>query len=103
LECLWLFEIGRAKDCGVSEVLRMDTGQLAVHGTASVARKTLPLTARQIECLRWAQEGKTAWEIGQILGISARTVESYLAIAFERLDVRTRVQAVLRARALGLI
>lgn len=61
------------------------------------------LTARQIECLAWAQEGKTSWEIGQIMGISRRTVESYLAIAFDKLEVRTRVQAVVRARTLGLI
>ncbi|MGH6966681.1 MAG: helix-turn-helix domain-containing protein [Phenylobacterium sp.] len=61
------------------------------------------LTARQIECLSWVQEGKTAWEIGRIMGISARTVESYLAIAYGKLHVRTRVQAVVRARNLGLI
>jgi DNA-binding CsgD family transcriptional regulator len=61
------------------------------------------LTARQIECLRWAQEGKTAGEIGRIMGISPRTVESYLAIAYGKLRVRTRVQAVIRARALGLL
>ena len=61
------------------------------------------LTARQIECLRWVQEGKTAWEIGQIMGITQRTVESYLAIAYQRLRVRTRVQAVIRAQALGLL
>ena len=61
------------------------------------------LTARQLECLRWVQEGKTAWEIGRIMGISHRTVESYLAIAFSKLQVRTRVQAVVRARNLGLI
>lgn len=66
-------------------------------------RPTLAVTSRQIDCLRWAQEGKTSWEIGQILGISSRTVESYLAIAFERLEVNTRVQAVLKARAMGLI
>ncbi len=61
------------------------------------------LTPRQIECLIWVQEGKTAWEIGQIMGISHRTVEYYLAIVFEKLDVRTRVQAVVRARSLGLL
>lgn len=61
------------------------------------------LTARQIECLSWVQEGKTSWEIGQIMGISHRTVEYYLAIVFEKLDVRTRVQAVVRARNLGLL
>lgn len=61
------------------------------------------LTTRQLECLRWAQEGKTAWEIGRIMAISPRTVESYLAIAYQKLKVRTRVQAVIRARALGLL
>lgn len=61
------------------------------------------LTPRQIECLTWVQEGKTAWETGQIMGISQRTVESYLAIAYGKLRVRTRVQAVIRARALGLL
>jgi DNA-binding CsgD family transcriptional regulator len=61
-----------------------------------------PLTPRQLECLRWVREGKTAWETGQIMGIGQRTVESYLAIAFSKLKVRTRVQAVLRAQELGL-
>lgn len=70
---------------------------------ASQRRTQLAVTSRQVECLRWVQEGKTSWEIGQILGISSRTVESYLAIAFERLEVNTRVQAVLKARALGLL
>jgi len=62
-----------------------------------------PLTARQLECLRWVREGKTAWETGQIMGIGQRTVESYLAIAFAKLKVRTRVQAVLKAQELGLL
>jgi DNA-binding CsgD family transcriptional regulator len=72
-------------------------------GAAEHRDRTDILTARQIECLSWVQEGKTAWEIGQIMGISARTVESYLAIAYGKLRVRTRVQAVIRARALGLL
>lgn len=58
---------------------------------------------RQIECLTWAQEGKSATDIGQILGISGRTVEWHLARACAALSVRTRVQAVIRARRLGLL
>ena len=27
-------------------------------------------TARELECLKWTMEGKTAWEVGQILSIS---------------------------------
>lgn len=62
-----------------------------------------PLSARQIECLVWAQEGKSARDIGGIIGISGRTVEKHLAKACAALDVRTRLQAILRARDLGLI
>jgi DNA-binding CsgD family transcriptional regulator len=70
----------------------------------SAHRTTTPsLSPRQLECLAWAQEGKSAVDIGQILGISGRTVEGHLALACEALGVRTRIQAVLRARDLGLI
>lgn len=61
------------------------------------------LSLRQLQCLAWAQEGKSAGDIGQILGISGRTVEGHLARACEALGVRTRVQAVVRARELGLL
>ena len=61
------------------------------------------LSDRQIECLYWAMEGKSAGVIGQILGISGRTVEGHLAKACETLGVRTRVQAVVRVRDMGLL
>lgn len=61
------------------------------------------LTARQIECLDWTAKGKTAWETGQILGISRRTVEEHLAKACQGLGVRTKIQAALKARETGLL
>jgi DNA-binding CsgD family transcriptional regulator len=51
----------------------------------------------------WAEAGKSARDTGQILGISQRTVEKHLEQAYEALGVRTRIQAVVRARALGLL
>ncbi|PZQ62231.1 MAG: hypothetical protein DI570_11700 [Phenylobacterium zucineum] len=59
------------------------------------------LSPRQLECLAWAEAGKSARDTGQILGISQRTVEKHLEQAYEVLGVRTRIQAVVRARALG--
>jgi DNA-binding CsgD family transcriptional regulator len=53
-----------------------------------------PLTARQLECLRWAAAGKSSADIGAIVGLSPRTVDDHLAAACRRLGVRTRVQAV---------
>lgn len=61
------------------------------------------VTERQLECLAWVQAGKSAPDIGVILGISGRTVDSHLARVCEHLGVRTRLQAVLKAQALGLI
>ena len=61
------------------------------------------LTQRQLECLAWVQEGKSASDIGGILGISQRTVEHHILKVCESLGVRTRLQAVLKARELGLI
>lgn len=61
------------------------------------------LSPRQLECLAWAEKGKSARDTGQILGISQRTVEKHLEQAYEALGVRTRIQAVVRARQLGLL
>lgn len=61
------------------------------------------LSRRQTECLAWVEEGKSAVDIGAILGLSGRTVEEYIGKACEKLGVRTRVQAVVRARRLGLL
>ena len=54
------------------------------------------LSVREFECLQWASQGKSAWEIGNILGISRNTVASYLANAKEKLGVRTVIQAATR-------
>ncbi|HJT97571.1 MAG TPA: LuxR family transcriptional regulator [Rhodanobacteraceae bacterium] len=61
------------------------------------------LTARELECLRWAAEGKTGWEIGRLLSISERTVVFHLENAARKLHVFGRRQAVARAIALQLL
>ena len=61
------------------------------------------ITNRQLECLAWVQEGKSATDIGGILGLSGRTVEKHIIKVCGHLGVKTRVQAVVRARELGLI
>jgi DNA-binding CsgD family transcriptional regulator len=41
--------------------------------------------------------GKTAWEIGEVLNISRRTVEWHIQQAVEKLGAKNRVQAVVIA------
>ena len=52
-----------------------------------------PLSARQIECLRWVRAGKTDFEIGLLLGISARTVHNHLEKAKAILNTSKRAVA----------
>jgi DNA-binding CsgD family transcriptional regulator len=61
------------------------------------------ITDRQLECLAWVQQGKSASDIGGILGLSGRTVEKHIIKVCGHLGVKTRIQAVVRARELGLI
>jgi len=52
------------------------------------------LSPREFECLKWAAKGKSAWDIGQIVGISRRTAAFHLDNARMKLEVRTIPQAV---------
>jgi DNA-binding CsgD family transcriptional regulator len=61
------------------------------------------LTPRELEALRWTMEGKTAWEVGAILGISERTAVLHVNNAMHKLGCTSKHQAVLKALRLGLI
>lgn len=54
------------------------------------------LSPREFECLEWSYRGKSAWEIGKILGISRRTAAFHLDNARAKLGVRTIRQAVVQ-------
>jgi DNA-binding CsgD family transcriptional regulator len=62
-----------------------------------------PLTDREKQCLLWAAEGKTSWEISQILNITERTVVFHMANAAEKVGAVNRRQAVARAIMMSLI
>ncbi|RBI87762.1 LuxR family transcriptional regulator [Rhodosalinus halophilus] len=61
------------------------------------------LSTREIEILQWTAAGKSQQDIGDILGISYRTVEVHLRSARSKLFALTTPQAVGRAIGLGLI
>ncbi|HEX7438677.1 MAG TPA: autoinducer binding domain-containing protein [Caldimonas sp.] len=76
--------------------LRILTPSLNVSGAPS-------LTPRELETLRWTMEGKTAWEVGNVLGISERTAALHVNNATHKLGCVNKHQAVLKALRLGLI
>jgi len=61
------------------------------------------LTARERECLTLVARGKTDWEIARVLGLSQFTVHYHIERAKQRLDVITRIQAVVHALRTGQI
>lgn len=61
------------------------------------------LSPRELTVLRWMKEGKTNWEIARILSLSERTIRFHIGSIFEKLDVTSRTQAVVRALGAGLI
>jgi len=61
------------------------------------------LTTQEVECLRWCKEGKTNWEIGEILSISQKTVEFHVGNAMRKLGAGNRITAVIMGIKTGLI
>jgi DNA-binding CsgD family transcriptional regulator len=97
-----------------SELTRLvaDLQLFAVHAQEAALRIMMPasrdpeapnLTPREIESLRWTMDGKTAWEVGNILGISERTAVLHVNNAMHKLGCVNKHQAVLKALRLGLI
>ncbi len=68
-----------------------------------IARMNAQLTKREKECLLWTTEGKTSWEISQILNISERTVVFHTNNTVKKLNVVNKQHAVARAISLGYI
>jgi DNA-binding CsgD family transcriptional regulator len=89
-----------------------DLQLFAVHALDAAMRVLLPsdlagqapsLTPRELEALRWTMDGKTAWEVGSILGITERTAVLHVNNAMRKLGCVNKHQAVLKALRLGLI
>lgn len=89
-----------------------DLQLLAVHAQDAAGRLLLPKTGpaaapklqpRQLEILKLTMEGKSAWVVGSLLGISENTVNYHMKQLFKLLDVSTKHHAVLKAMELGLL
>jgi transcriptional regulator EpsA len=62
-----------------------------------------PLSARETEILGWVREGKSNFEVGCILGISALTVKNHLQRIYQTLGVSNRTHALSRCLSLNLL
>lgn len=67
---------------------------------AGVLQQHFGLTEREAEVLLWIARGKANRDIGEILGLSPRTVNKHLEQIFPKLGVENRASAAVRAALL---
>jgi DNA-binding CsgD family transcriptional regulator len=67
------------------------------------AQDTLGISARELEVLELLAAGRSNKEIAGRLDVSPNTVKTHLAKLYEKLEVKRRTEAILRARELGMI
>jgi DNA-binding CsgD family transcriptional regulator len=79
------------------------TLESAGSGIKLATQQQVELSAREREVLCWAQQGKTYWEIGSILGITERTVKFHMARIKAKLEVVSTAHAIAKAMRAGLI
>jgi ATP/maltotriose-dependent transcriptional regulator MalT len=66
-------------------------------------RETLGISDRELEVLELLAAGRSNKEIATRLDVSPNTVKTHVAKLFEKLEVRRRTEAILKARELGMI
>jgi len=77
-----------------------DDGSATATGSAS---RSGVVTAREYDVLRRAAMGQNNPEIAAALFVSRNTVKSYMQNVLQKLGARNRVEAIARARDLGLL
>jgi LuxR family transcriptional regulator, regulator of acetate metabolism len=90
----------RTTDPQTAHELRELLGLLEHQTDSSQGRQ---LTTRQVDVLALVALGLTNERIAASLGLSTLTVKSYLRSAMARLSARTRYEAVIEARRLGVL
>jgi DNA-binding CsgD family transcriptional regulator len=102
---------GRSVPVDVSATQLLEGNSIVgVFGLADPADEPLPatrptphLTPRQMDVLRHLAAGHSTGRIARSLGISTETVRNHVRGIMERLDVHSRLEAVIRAHELDLI
>ena len=68
-----------------------------VDAQTAILRKLYAVTGREAEVLLWVAQGKSNRDIGEILGLSPRTVNKHLETIYQKLGVENRASAAIAA------
>ncbi len=87
----------------ISEIFELRTGLQSAGTDRASEPLPEPLTESELRILRLLATDLSKREIGNELYVSVNTVKTHVKHLYAKLDVRSRRQAVERARALGLL
>ncbi|HSK99909.1 MAG TPA: LuxR C-terminal-related transcriptional regulator [Rubrobacteraceae bacterium] len=92
---------------GTHDALEMARGLIQLSSKEDApapSRRSVPtLTPRQLEVLKLLSEGRSAREIGGELYLSQATVRNHIRSLLQVLDAHSQLEALARARELGLL
>ncbi len=71
--------------------------RMQAEGQEDILRQAFGLTQRESEVLLWIARGKSNRDIGDILGLSPRTVNKHLEQVYTKLGVENRASAAIKA------
>jgi LuxR family transcriptional regulator, maltose regulon positive regulatory protein len=86
---------------GYARELLESSGPISAITPVPIQLLIEPLSGREIEVLKLIEAGLSNQEIGSRLFISITTVKKHISNIYAKLDVKTRTQAVSRAKELG--
>jgi LuxR family transcriptional regulator, maltose regulon positive regulatory protein len=78
-------------------------GSAAASASSLAQRLVDPLSQRELEVLALVAEGLSNREIGERLFLALDTIKGHNRRIFDKLDVKRRTEAIVRARGLGLL
>jgi two-component system, NarL family, nitrate/nitrite response regulator NarL len=77
--------------------------RLAGGPTADAGETHFNLTQRELETLQLIARGKTYKEVARVMEISVSTVQTNISNLYQKLAVHSQMEAVTKARSVGLI
>jgi DNA-binding CsgD family transcriptional regulator/tetratricopeptide (TPR) repeat protein len=92
----------------LAAIVRQNLRELGVRGIprgprASTRKNPAGLTSREVQVLRLLVRGHTNGELAHRLHISAKTVDHHVSSILDKLEVRSRTEAVAAAFGLGIL
>lgn len=99
---LWPEESGGHSVLHLVREVRHPASRRRSHGASGALSPDLPLSRREAEVLRLAATGMRTAEIAATLGVSFFTARNQLSSVLRKLNARSRVEAIIRAREFGL-